>query len=124
MQTIDRALHLLLKSAAPLGQMDQASPDVGRIGFAVQVTVSFEVTDQLMHRLLGHPALRRQVGDAPAFDATEAEDLQMRGTQFRMPRRDLIVDLGERLLERQPEQADPVIGRLRLGDNTPGDNAR
>lgn len=114
MQAIDRATHLLLELAAPLGEPDQAGPHVGRIGLSIQVAVPFEVSDQLMHRLLGHPDVRRQVDDASPFDAPEAEDLKMRSAQLGMLRRDLTVDLGERLLEGHPEQTDPTTGRIQL----------
>jgi len=46
-----------------LGQCDQFGPPVGRVGAADEVAHSFELVDELAHRLRGHVRALGQVGE-------------------------------------------------------------
>ncbi len=99
MQARGRSLHRVLQRLSPGGEPDEPGALVIRVGLAGEVAVALQVSDELVHRLLGHRRADRQVGDPAALNGAEAEDLQVSGAQLWVPAGDMAGDVGDRQLE-------------------------
>jgi hypothetical protein len=70
-------VNVLFQGVSGRGEPDQPGAAVAGVGLAGQVAVPLQVGNELVHRLLGHPGVDRQLGRRGALDAVEPEDLQV-----------------------------------------------
>jgi hypothetical protein len=97
---------------APLGQEDQARAPIARIGSTLDVTVRFEVVDQVAHRLLGDLGPLGELGEARALRLDVLEDGGVGGADVvEAGLGQALGDSPHDLLEWAPEQ-DADVGAL------------
>jgi hypothetical protein len=103
-------VHVAFERATGRGEPHLPAARVVRVGLAGEVAVPLQVADQLVHRLLGHAGMRRELRGRRALDAVEPEDLHVRLAQLGVLRRNVREDGCQGLVERDAQQAEPAAG--------------
>ena len=106
-------MRRLLQRPAAVGEPHQPGPLVGRVGFAAHVAAPLEVSDQFVHRLLGHHRPVGQLRHPQPVDRTSAQHLDVRGPQIGVVGKHLVAHGVERPVRGRPQQAgdpDRLVG--------------